>query len=167
MNKSSIIESSLASFRAKVSELESKLSISTLYGSGYMILADCPSTPENVMTVVLGTFDRPGHYAVNSPRVFCSLDITPDHLCGVCLYPREDALANIAILQADPTLASLSGWAIRHIREEQTRRLANWRDMVKTLEGIQAGQGEDAGNIMEDEDYSSDPFPHTSDRETE
>lgn len=27
------------------------------------------------------------------------------------------------------------------------------------------GRGDDAGNILEDEDYSPAPFPHTSDRE--
>ena len=137
-DKASILASSLTSFRAKVAELEAKLSAQILYGSGYMILADCPSTPGNIMTVVLGTFDRPGHYAVNSPRVFCSLDITPDHLCGVCLYPAPDAWANIKRLQEDETLASLTNWQIRHIRAEQERRLANWREMVKTLEEIQA-----------------------------
>jgi hypothetical protein len=135
MNKSSIIESSLASFRAKVSELENKLSIGVLYGQGYMILAKCEGMSSEL---VLGRFDRPGHYAANAPQVFCSLDITPDHLCGVSLYDREQAGRVISGCQKDPNLADLVSYSIRHIREEQTRRLANWRDMVKTLEGIQA-----------------------------
>jgi len=135
MNKSSIIESSLASFRAKVSELESKLSIGVLYGQGYMILAKCEGMSSEL---VLGRFDRPGHYAANAPQVFCSLDITPDHLCGVSLYDTEQAARVIASCKGDSALSSVTGYSIRHIREEQTRRLANWRDMVKTLEGIQA-----------------------------
>lgn len=138
-DKASILAYSLASFRAKVAELESKLSIGVLYGQGHMILADAPAVgPSGPITLVLGSFDRPGHYAVNSPRVFCSLDITPDHLCGVSLWAKEDAERNIEGFKTQPELASLTNFRVRHIREEQTRRLANWREMVKHLESIPA-----------------------------
>lgn len=135
--QAALIATSLASFRAKAAELADKLAIGVLYGSGHMILADKPIEGiDRSITLVLGSFDRPGHYAVNAPRCFCSLDITPDHLCGICLYPKGDAEANVAILRADSSLASLTNWRIRHIRAEQERRLVNWREMITHLEGI-------------------------------
>ena len=135
MNKSQIIADSLTSFRARITELESKLSVSVLYGQGYMVLAQTPGMESDL---VLGRFDRPGHYAANSPQVFCSLDITPDHLCGVSLYDRETADKVIAQCQADPALSTLSFYRTRHIRTEQERRLTNWKDMVRVLEAIPA-----------------------------
>lgn len=136
--QAALIATSLASFRAKASELQARLAIGILYGAGHMILADSPveGYPGRFITLVLGRFDRPGHYAPNAPRVFCSLDLTTDTLCGVCLYPREDAEANVGKLRADHALTSLVNWRIRHIRAEQERRLVNWREMIAHLERI-------------------------------
>lgn len=130
--RSQVLAEALASARASVTALESKLSVSVLYGSGYMILARHPGG----FDVVLGSFDRPGHYAVNAPRCFVSLGLVPDHLCGVSLWPIEDAQRNIEGLKKDPMLAELTGFTVRHIRDEQTRRLTDARAMVAVLEAL-------------------------------
>lgn len=127
-----LLTDSLASFRARVAELESKLAVQILYGSGHMILAT-----KGDLTLVLGRFIRPGHYAPNAPRVFCSLDITPDHLCGVCLYPIEDATENARRCSQNPDMQGYA-FTTRHIRKEQERRLAMRREMVTFLEGALA-----------------------------
>jgi hypothetical protein len=135
MNKTTIISESLASFRARVAELESKLYNGVLYGQGYMVLA---RSAEMSSELVLGRFDRPGHYEANAKQCFCSLEITPDHLCGVSLYDRETAERVAEQCKADAYLTALSGYSVRHIRAEQERRLANWREMVAFIEAAQA-----------------------------
>jgi hypothetical protein len=127
-NPVQLLTESLASFRARVANLESKLSVQILYGSGHMVLAT-----KGDLTLVLGRFSHPGHYDANAPRVFCSLDITPDHLCGVCLYPIEDATENARRASLNPEMAGYH-FTTRHIRAEQERRLALSRDMVSFLE---------------------------------
>lgn len=139
MTQAQLIADSLASFRARLTDLAGRLSVSVLYGSGYMILADSPvigSETGAVIALVLGRFERPGHYAPNAPRCFASLSLASDSLCGVCLYPREDAEINLFKMRADPTLASLTNWRVRHIRTEQEMRLVMLREMIATLEAI-------------------------------
>ncbi len=132
-----LLVSSLASFTQKRDALASKLEVSILYGQGFMVLADSQGARDPI-TLVLGRFDRPGHYSVNSPQVFASLDITPDHLCGVSLYDPEQAARVMASCKADSHLSTLSNFRVRHIRAEQERRLANWREMVTFLESALA-----------------------------
>ena len=135
MNKTSqIIDESLRSFRSRAALLTGKLEIATLYGQGYMILADAKYPSGNSFALVWGSFDRPGYYAPNVARSFCALDIVPDHLCGISLYSPESAEKVIAQMTTRQEFAELSNFRLRHIRAEQERRLALCRDMVKTLE---------------------------------
>jgi hypothetical protein len=130
-----LVATSLASFRATVAAMEKALDVSILYGSGFAVIMKEPFRDTVIERVAARVDPKTRVYSVNAAICWPTLDILPDHLCGLCLYTPESADRIVADLMAK---GDGNTYGKRHIREIQTDRLARAREMVATLEGIAA-----------------------------
>lgn len=137
-DRACLIAKGLVSFRATVAAMESALAVNVLMGAGYAVTftEKLPGGSENVR-VLARVNPQTRAYEANAAQCWPSLDVLPDHLCGICLYPRETAEKAIAKLIARGDFPGVA-YRARHIREIQGERLERARAMVATLEAIQA-----------------------------
>ncbi len=133
-----LIARSLESFRATVTAMRAALDVNVLLGSGHAVtFTETLAGGSTNVRALARVNPQTRAYEANAAQCWPTLDILPDHLCGLCLYSPEGAQRVIAQLTERGDFPGVT-YAARHIRDIQADRLARALEMVATLEAMHA-----------------------------